>query len=84
MKRTRIYFEVVPKPGDDDGWDVTRDGHVLKWHPDKTDALIHAIDLAVKEAEEGGLTGLRIKGKDGRIQEERTYPRSSDPARTPG
>jgi hypothetical protein len=27
---------------------------------------------------------VRIKGKNGRIQNERTYPRSSDPRRTPG
>jgi hypothetical protein len=27
---------------------------------------------------------VRIKGKNGRIQKERTFPRSSDPKRTPG
>ena len=27
---------------------------------------------------------VRIKGRNGRIQEEHTYPRSSDPKRTPG
>ena len=27
---------------------------------------------------------VRIKGKNGRIQQERTYPRSRDPRRTPG
>jgi hypothetical protein len=27
---------------------------------------------------------VRIKGKNGRIQNERTYPRSSDPRSTPG
>lgn len=84
MNRSRIFYEVVPRPGEDDGWEVIRDGHVLKWHPDQTDALIHAIDAAVKEAELGGLTGLRVKRRDGRIVDERAYPRDSRPVRTPG
>jgi len=31
-----------------------------------------------------GLSTLRIHNRDGRIAEERTYPRSSDPRRTKG
>lgn len=80
----RAYYEVVPVPGDDEGWHVTRDSHVLQWHADKTGAVLDAVDRAVSEAEQGGLTSLRIKGQDGRIQQERTYPRSSDPRRTRG
>lgn len=80
----REFYEVLPDPGDAGGWNVTRNGLVLKWWPDKVDAVLHGVEEAVNEAEAGGLTSLRIKGKDGRIQQERTYPRSSDPRRTKG
>lgn len=80
----RNFYEVVPDPGEAGGWNVTRNGLHMKWWPDKIDATMHAVEEAVNEAEAGGLTSLRIKGKDGRIQQERTYPRSSDPRRTKG
>jgi hypothetical protein len=38
------------------------------------------IEVAKKQPE----AHVRIKAKNGRIQEERTYPRSSGPKRTPG
>lgn len=37
-----------------------------------------------QEAKELEPSTLRIHGKDGKIQEERTYPRSSDPKKTKG
>jgi len=80
----REFYEVVPDGSEAGGWNVTRNGLVLKCWADKTDAVLHAVEEAVNEAEAGGRTSLRIKGKDGRIQQERTYPRSSDPRRTPG
>lgn len=50
----------------------------------KADAIRDAIARARAWAESGGSVSLRIYGKNGRIQEERTYPRSSDPRRSKG
>lgn len=72
----RAYYDVMAIPGDDEGWHVTRDTHVLKWHADKIDAVLDAVERAVNEAEGGGSTSLRIKGRDGRIEQERTYSAS--------
>ena len=80
----RIYYEVVPAPDPDSGWNVTRDGHTVGWEPTKEEAVDVATDAARTEAVEGQPTSVRIKKLDGRIQEERTYPRSSDPRRYPG
>ena len=64
-------------------WKVTRDGEVIGML--RTKAL--AIALAATTARcswqtQGQLATLKIKGRDGRIQEERTYGR--DPSRTKG
>jgi Uncharacterized protein conserved in bacteria (DUF2188) len=43
-----------------------------------------AIREAVAAAKARPLGQVRIKGRDGHIQQERTYPRSSDPGRAAG
>ena len=48
--------------------------------PTKDRAVREAVDIAKSKP----LSQVRIHNKDGRIQSERTYPRSSDPRRTPG
>jgi Uncharacterized protein conserved in bacteria (DUF2188) len=47
----------------------------------KTEALRKAVKKAKRDPR--GVT-LRIHGKNGRIQEERTYPRAADPASSKG
>jgi len=46
----------------------------------KAEVVKRAIEVAKKQPN----AQVRIKGRNGRIQEEHTYPRSSDPRRTPG
>lgn len=79
-----IRIEVAPARGE---WNVRVDMGVqgydevfrLKWF---------AVHYARRKARELGRpdnpVSLRIKKKNGRYQEERTYPRSADPRRTPG
>jgi hypothetical protein len=81
MKRTR--YEVLPMTADDvratDGarysdWKVTRDGERISTHRTKA----KAVELASTTAR----CAWKIKGRNGRIQDERTYGR--DPADTKG
>lgn len=53
---------------------------VVDGAPRKQDAVLLAIEFARMYQP----SSLRIHGRDGRIQQERTYPRSSDPRRTKG
>jgi hypothetical protein len=90
MKRTR--YEVLPMTADDvratDGarysdWKVTRDGERISTHRTKA----KAVELASTTARcawktQQQLGTLKIKGRNGRIQDERTYGR--DPADTKG
>lgn len=80
MKRTLL--EVTPAGAS--GWKVTRSGRKVSGASRKADAQRAAVQLAHVLANAGRLVSLKIKGRDGRIQEERTYPRSSDPRRTRG
>jgi hypothetical protein len=76
----RKVFDVSPAKGQS-GWDVTQGkGNVLSHHDRKTDA-VKAGRRAATGAEP---SQLRIRLANGQVQEERTYPRSSDPSRTPG
>ena len=56
-------------------WLVKVNGKILAGFPRKVMAVGHARLSAVAEQP----SSLRIHGKNGRIQEERTYPRGSDP-----
>ena len=46
----------------------------------KAEVVKRTIEVAKKQPK----AQVRIKGRNGRIQDERTYPRSSGPKRTPG
>jgi hypothetical protein len=62
------------------GWKVASGGSTLAEARTKAQAVRRGVQLA----KEGQPSSLQIKGRDGRIQEERTYPRSSDPRKTKG
>jgi len=65
----------------DDHWQLIKEGasRASKTGATKEAAMQQAHDfLADKTA------SLKIHGADGKIQEERTYPRSSDPKKTKG
>lgn len=70
--------DVRVKPRPEGGWEVTKDGRHVSEHRKKEPAVERGQDTA----KPGG--SLRIHKKDGKIQEERTYPRSRDPKRSPG
>lgn len=71
----RIWYEVRPTPGDDDGYNVYRDGNFATWHASQSEAVIDCIAQAMEEADSGALTGYRCLDLDGRIRDERMYPR---------
>lgn len=50
----------------------------------KREALAAARETAKKLVAAGGIVSLYIAGRNGRILEERTYPRSADPVKTRG
>lgn len=64
-----------------DHWDLTKEGaaHAAISKPTKSE-IISAMETFVKDKK----VSVKIHGEDGRFQEERTYPRSSDPTRSPG
>lgn len=66
-----------------DRWDLTKDGtdRVVESFERKADATRGgALEKAV--GPDGG--SVKIQKENGRIQEERTYPRSADPKKSPG
>ena len=64
----------------DGGWDLKNQiGDTIKRFPKKQDAIKGGV---LERAVKGGT--VRIHNKDGRIEEERTFPRSADPRRSPG
>lgn len=83
MKRIRL--EVCPQPTRTRRqWKVTKAGAIHAQHNRQRDAIGTAVLLARQLAAAGEIVTLKIKGRHGRIREERTYPRSSDPRRTKG
>jgi uncharacterized protein DUF2188 len=69
-------------PSKTGGWNVQAQGRL--WPPSAADTKAEALRIGIEIAKAHQPSSLRIKGRNGRIQEERTYPRSSDPRRTPG
>ena len=82
MKRLRM--EVCPRNDAVKPWKVTLDGKSLGTHLTQHEAIDAAVDEAHRLADEGEIVTLRIKGRNGRIRDDRTYPRSSDPRSTKG
>lgn len=83
---SRIRYEVLPTSktarlkGGLDKWSITRNGERVLTFPQKLDAVRSAVLQARIEHKAGKLAQLIIKGRDGRIQDERTYgadPRGS-------
>lgn len=66
-----------------DRWELENDAtdKVVKTFPTKSDATTSGA-LATALGSGGG--SVKIKKLDGTYQEERTYPRSADPKKTPG
>ena len=82
MASTRIRVEVAPvKAG---GWTVKAAGELKFEFNRKSDAVSAGARWCRSEAAAGKLLTLKIKGRDGKIRDERTYPRSSDPKRSRG
>lgn len=65
------------------GWDLKREGadRATKHFETKADATVGG---ALSDALPGGVGSVRIHKEDGKVQEERTFPRSQDPKDTPG
>ncbi len=79
-KLPQYFFQKDKSTGD---WTVSRQGasRATKRFGTNAEATIGgAISKAVGKA--GG--SVRIKKENGRIQEERTFPRSKDPKKSPG
>ena len=75
-KRTTFTVEKASE-----GWKaVQAGGGTVSEGATKADVVRQTVRLA--KAEESA--SIKIKGRNGRIQEERTYPRRSDPRRTKG
>lgn len=87
---TRIRYEVLPtakshRRADPQlgRWTVTREGERLASHDRKADAVQFATTTArCAWRTRGQLAQVRIKGRDGKIQDERTY--GADPTTTKG
>lgn len=79
----RIHLEVCPdkRVGD---WKVTVSRVVEFRLPTQGEAIAAAVRWANAEAKAGKWLTLKIKRPDGRVRDERTYPRSSDPRRSKG
>jgi uncharacterized protein DUF2188 len=75
-----IRFEVLPDS--DGGWSVTRDRVVTAGFDHKARAVRYAAECGRSCWKKGAPAQLFIKGKDGRIQDERTY--GKDPRNIPG
>lgn len=82
MKRVRL--EVCPQKQADKPWKVTRDGQLWGSCRTQADGIALARMLADQIVSRGDTVTLKIKRPDGKIRDERTYPRSSDPRRTRG
>jgi hypothetical protein len=62
-------------------WVAKSSGQVLS-HGTNKDRLVRDVATAIRSSREP--TSVRIHGKNGRIQEERTYPRGADPRASKG
>lgn len=79
-KGTRKVYTVETDPKG--GWRGKAKGstRAVAKGDNKGEVVKRTVEVAKKQPK----AQVRIKGRNGRIQEQRTYPRSSDPKRTPG
>lgn len=76
MAKTKLARYSVMYNASDGRWELKNEGtkEVLKKFKTKADAIKGGVlEKAVKEG------SVKIKKRDGKIQEERTYPRNRDP-----
>lgn len=77
-------MHLVPTKG---GWNLieggAKDGKLVTWGKTKKEALQRALET-IKPASKSTPISLKIHLKNGRISEERTYPRSADPKSSKG
>lgn len=83
-KQKRLVVRVSPAkaPGQPAGWAIKRGAVTWDVYDRKSDAVSEARDLAKAELARGGLAQLVVHGRNGKIQEERTY--GKDPRRSKG
>lgn len=76
----RFTLEKNTKRG---GWDLKREGadRATKHFENKSEATARG---ALSKALPAGIGTVRIRKENGKLQEERTFPRSRDPDSTPG
>lgn len=65
------------------GWFVVHGDMVLGFDAQYW-AIARARDLALHHTASGGKAQVKVRGRNGRWRTEYTYPRSSDPKRSPG
>ena len=78
----RQVFEVEPRDHHRFALQREKSQRASRVFDTKRQAVSEGVHRGRQIEEEGGLAQLRIKGKDGRVQEERTY--GKDPRRYPG
>jgi hypothetical protein len=72
-------YHLTPDPSGE--WKLAPEGsdHILGIFDTKSDAVEKSVEYVTRQ------TGsLKIHRADGTIEEERTYPRSADPVKSPG
>jgi hypothetical protein len=82
MASKRIRVEVAPLKGG--GWTVKADSELKFEFNTQADAITAAVEWCHAEAKGGALLTLKIKRPNGKVRDERTYPRGSDPKRSRG
>ena len=65
----------------ENGWELKKEGAT---RPSKTGGTKAEIIATASDFLDGKTASLKIHKEDGTIQEERTYPRSADPAKSKG
>jgi Uncharacterized protein conserved in bacteria (DUF2188) len=78
MPRRKTYTVSKAKAG---GWEATESGGGVIASGERKAEVVRSVVKAARQQESAS---VRIQRADGRMQEERTYPRSSDPRRSKG
>ena len=93
MKRSKKRIQVEVRPGKvwmwapcgpSSAWMITVGGVFYGWSYTKPMAVAEGREACLMLSGRGRACELAIKGRNGRIQDRRTYPRSSDPRRSKG
>jgi hypothetical protein len=82
MAQTEILTRYDVVKSGKDGWELKTGGKTVAWRGSKT-ALVDDLQATLDRVGDGDGT-VRIHTEIGGIEEERTYPRSKDPRKSPG